>query len=575
MYLRKVTRKNKGDKKVHYYQLAHNKRDPETKKPVAHVIHNFGRADQLDRDTLVRLCHSIARVCGLKVLDISEEWKQEKEEQKGKDGEELFDNVKFIKALEFGTVEVIKLLWEKLGIGETLRSILEQKGWPVSYEQALLAMTANRLCEPESKLGVWDRWLSKVYFPSGDRLKLDHMYESMDYLYDHAKEVEKNVFFHTANLFNLEVDLIFYDTTTASFSIDQEDEDIELDIDGEIEVLAEGLRKYGHSKDGVWSPQVVVALAVTREGLPVRCWVFPGNTPDVSTIKKIRQDLRGWKLGRALFVADSGVNSEKNRAELSRACGKYILASRMASVSEVKNKVLSKRGKYKVIKENLHAKEVIVGDGERRRRYILCYNPKEADRQKKHRDQIVEKLEDVLSQHKDNKATAQWAIELLASRRYKRYLRIGKGNCVELDRKAIRDVERYDGKWVIETNDDTISFEDAACGYKGLMVIERCFRSLKGTQIRMIPMYHWLHHRIESHVRICVLALLIQRVAELNCQMPWARIRHILQQLQVAEFQSPEYVFFRLNEVSKEAKEIFKKLEIPLPKSVIGIKPLP
>ena len=156
-----------------------------------------------------------------------------------------------------------------------------------------------------------DRWLSKVYFPASDILKLDHMYESMDYLYDHYEQVEKSIFFHTANLFNLEVDLIFYDTTTASFCIDQEDEDLELDVDvhtGETEVLAEGLRKYGHSKDGVWAPQVVVALAVTRSGLPVRCWVFPGNTSDVTTIKKVRQGLRGWKLNRALFVADSGFN---------------------------------------------------------------------------------------------------------------------------------------------------------------------------------------------------------------------------------------------------------------------------
>ena len=95
---------------------------------------------------------------------------------------------------------------------------------------------------------VWNRWLSKVYFPSTDTLKLDHMYESLDYLYYHAKEIERSVFFHTADLFNLEGDLIIYYTTTASFYIDQEDEDIELDIDGEIEVLAEGLREYGQSK---------------------------------------------------------------------------------------------------------------------------------------------------------------------------------------------------------------------------------------------------------------------------------------------------------------------------------------
>jgi transposase len=93
-------------------------------------------------------------------------------------------------------------------------------------------------------------------------------------------------------------------------------------------------------------------------------------------VEKVRADLRGWNLGRAIFVADSGMNSEENREELSRACGKYLLATRMASVTEIKRDVLTNRGRYTVIRDNLHAKEVIVGDGERRRRYILCYNPK-------------------------------------------------------------------------------------------------------------------------------------------------------------------------------------------------------
>jgi hypothetical protein len=95
---------------------------------------------------------------------------------------------------------------------------------PACYERAQLAMTANRLCAPESEPGVWDRWLDTVYLPSCDGLKLRHMHEAMDFLYDHAQEVEKAVFFHTANLFNLEVDLIFYDTTTASFTTDHEDD---------------------------------------------------------------------------------------------------------------------------------------------------------------------------------------------------------------------------------------------------------------------------------------------------------------------------------------------------------------
>lgn len=562
MYLRTTRRKNKDGSIVEYYQLAHNERHPDTRKPVARIIHSFGRADELDRDQLVRLCNSIARVCGLKVIDPI----NDSEETQHKDPLDLSSDLKLIRTISLGCVLVIEALWERLGIGKELRDICTAKKIKVPYERALLAMVANRLCEPESKLGVWDRWLSKVYLPSCDSLKLEQMYEAMDLLYDHRQQIEKNIFFHTADLFNLKVDLIFYDTTTASFSIDYEDEDFDQP--------GGGLRKFGKSKENTWSPQVVVALAVTREGLPVRCWVFPGNTTDSTTVEKVRSDLRGWSLGRALFVADAGINSEDNRQELGRACGKYLLACRMANVTEIKRDVLSKRGRYTVIKDNLKAKEVIIGDGEMRKRYILCFNPKEAERQRKHRAKVLEILEKELARHPNKKATARWAIDLLASQRYKRYLKISKNNTIRIDRGKVREAKKYDGKWVLETNDDTISMEDAASGYKGLMVIERCFRSLKRTQIKMSPMFHWVSRRIETHVRICVLALLIERVAELACQQPWSQIRRQLQTLQVTEFFSLKHRFFRRNELTLEVSQMLKTLDITAPRSILSVENL-
>jgi len=555
MYLRSTKRKNKDGSVVEYYQLAHNERHPVTRKPVAKIIHNFGRADKLDRQQLVRLCQSIARVCGLTVIDPF-----------GQQQGELFatepglpGDLKIVNTVSFGTVLAIEALWERMGLKKTFSDIIKREGLKAPYERALLAMTANRLCDPESKLGVWDRWLSKVYLPSCDGLKLKQMYEAMDLFYDHMAEVEENLFFQTANLFNLTVDLIFYDTTTASFSIDREDE-------------KDNLRKFGHAKEGMWAPQVVVALAVTREGLPVRSWVFPGNTTDVDTVEQVRADLRGWKLGRALFVADAGMNSESNREELARACGKYLLACRMSSVSEIKQSVLSKRGRFTVFKDNLHAKEVVVGDGERRTRYILCYNPKEAERQARHRDQVVELLEQELDRHPDRSASARWAMELLTSRRFKKYLSVTKANRLRIDRSKIRQAARYDGKWVIETNDDTISLEDAACGYKGLMVIERCFRSLKRTQIKMTPMYHWVPRRIETHVKLCVLALLIERVAEISCNKPWAHIKAALDRLQVTKFENSSYRLFHRNELPAETVNILKSLKINTPNQVLKIE---
>ncbi|HHD57460.1 MAG TPA: IS1634 family transposase [Desulfobulbaceae bacterium] len=544
MYLRTTQRKNKDGSVTKYYQLAHNERHPVTGKATARIIHSFGRADQLDRESLVRLCRSIARVCGVEVIDPM-------------DGSSLMgglpQDVKILRTVDFGTVKIVESLWEQYRIGSIFRQVAKKKQIP--YETALLAMVANRLCTPESKLGVWDRWLETVYLPDCDELQLHHMYEAMDIFHQHAEQVEREIFYNVANLLNLTVDIIFYDTTTASFAVDYEDVD--------------GLRQYGHAKEGMWAPQVVVALAVTREGIPVKSWVFPGNTADVSTVKKIKKDLRGWNLGRALFVADSGMNSETNREELARACGTYLLATRMASVKEIKETVLSQPGRYRELSENLHAKEVALENG---KRYIVCYNPAEARRQATHREDVVTMLEDELKRHKDKSATKKWAITLLGSRRYKRYLAITDKGKIRIDRKAIKAAARYDGKWVLETNDNQLSLEDAAYGYRSLMVIERCFRSLKRTQIKMMPMYHWAERRIESHVKICVLALFIERVAELKCGKPWSQIKRISSKIQATEFAAPDHVFYQLNELPKGAKTMLKNLSITRPHKVFGIK---
>lgn len=559
MYLRKTKRTNRDGSTVTYYQLAHNVWNPEKRQATAQVIHNFGRADELDRESLVRLCQSVARVAG---LDVSDPVLGEGDRGPG-DRDPLPADVtqKHTKAL--GATWAIEALWERLGIGPKLRDIQKRKRCTVPFERALLAMTANRMCcEPTSKLGVWDRWLEDVYVSGTEELKLRHMYEAMDLLHAHAEEVERAVFFQTADLLNLEVDVVFYDTTNCQFSIDEADDE------------GEGLRYFGRPKEGGWAPQVVVALAVTREGIPVRSWVFPGNTSDVDTVAQVKKDLKGWKLGRALFVADSGMNSEDNRKELLKGCGHYLLAARAGSVKEIQQDVLSRPGRYKVVADNLQAKEVQVGKGEMRRRYIVCYNPREAERQAAHRTQVLAELEDKLASHPSLAATQKWAIELMASGRYGRYLRIGRGKKIAIDREAVRKAERMDGKWVLMTNDDTLSLEDAATGYKSLLVIERCFRALKKTRIRMQPLYHWLPRRIEAHVKICVLALLLERVSEQAVGRPWPRIRRDLDRLQVTEYDTDTHRFLRRNDPPATTRSALKALDIKRPELILGVRNL-
>jgi hypothetical protein len=275
-------------------------------------------------------------------------------------------------------------MWQELGIDRLVRKLIRQDNAPEDLEAALLAIVANRLDVPTSKLGVHERWLDTVFLPGAEGLKRGRLYDALDFFQKHQDEIEEGVFFQVANLMNLDVDLVFYDTTTAEFTIDEGDE----------------FRRFGYSKDSRWTPQVVIALAVTREGFPVRSWVFPGNTADVTTIKKIRADLRGWKLHRILFVGDAGMNSEENRAELAQACGRYVLATRTTGITEVQKEVLGRPGRFKKLADNLYVKEVVVGEGARRRRYLVCRNPFQAEPEKAHREQVLVELEEELASHK-------------------------------------------------------------------------------------------------------------------------------------------------------------------------------
>jgi len=561
MYLRTTRRKKKDGSFVHYYQLAHNVWDSDKQRSNVQVLYNFGRADHHERDALVRLCRSIARVCGVEVRDPAA--------GEG-DGSGSLRDIETLETRRLGVTWTLDSMWRQFGLHRLLQTILAEEGIARPYERVLFAMTANRLMEPTSKLGVWERWLETVYLPGApEEWKLDWFDETLDLVHKHAERIEEAVFFEVTNLMNLTVDLVFFDTTTASFAIDESDLDEALE-DGTVEP---GLRRFGHAKEGSWEPQVVVALAATREGLPVRSWVLPGNTSDSTVVKRIRDDLRGWRLNRVLMVGDAGMDSLENRAELARACGRYVLAVRAGSLKEVKEQVLSRAGRYKTVADNLRVKEVVVGEGELRRRYLVCHNPAQAERQKKHREQVVAELEQELARHRDDSAERKWVARLRASGRYGRYTRLDAKGRLRIDKAAVRAASKLDGRWVLLTNDDTLSAADAAQAYKGLLIIERCFRNMKRVQLHMRPMFHWLPHRICAHVKLCVLALLFQRVAEVRTGKSWMRIRHELDKVQVTRLRTGSDHFLQRNRLTEEAAELFETLGIQPPKQVVEVLP--
>jgi transposase len=382
-----------------------------------------------------------------------------------------------------------------------------------------------------------------------------------------SEEIERDVFLQAADLLRVDVDLIFYDTTTAYFEIDAADHE-PAEWGGRRYAP---LRRRGHNKEGRDSqPQVVVALAVTRDGMPVRSWVLPGDTADVATVARIKEDLRAWRLGRCVFVGDAGMYSAANLLALSRGLGRYILAPPPRKLSEVEAEVLMRPGRYKPVADNLLVKEVVVGEGERRRRYVLCRNPREAERQRRHREAVLDELAAELDRLAAGEADhPKAACALLASRRYGRYLATDYLGRPRLDPVKVKAAAKFDGKFVVITNDDTLSAEDVALGYKGAWIIESCFRRLKQTGLELRPIFHWSPRRIEAHVKLCVLALQMQRAAELRCAQPWARVAHELAALKAIRAQGRAIV--QRTKIPESLGEILKNLGISTPKKIISV----
>jgi transposase len=559
MYLRTTRQRRQHGPDAIYYQLAENDYHKARRRSETRVIDTFGRADQVDPEALCRLAQSILRVVNDDRIDLPA---RKFPPAVGIDDSE--------QVYAYGVLYAAHALWEELGIGPLLRAQMQQDGCEAPHETALFAMTANRLAHPASKLACYERWLAdEVLWPEAKTLALGHLYRALDFLLDHIDSLEQALFFRTAELFNADVDLIFWDTTTLYCEIDDEDDDGEVWHDHAIPAL----RKRGHQKEGRdGNPHVVVGLALTREGLPVRSWVFPGNTADVTTIDHLKDDLRGWRLNRGVFVGDSGMFSEANRQRLSRALGRSILAVPLRKVTEVPREVLTRAGRYRDVAHNLRVKEVWVGEGERRRRDVVCHNPDEAARERAHRTRLLELVRAELAALEVRQADhPKNACALMASRRFGRYLRMDAGGRLSLNMTKVAAAAKDDGKFVVTTNDDSLDAEDVALGYTSMMLIEGCFRRMKTTGLQTRPLYHWRPHRIIAHVKLCVLALLLQRAAEIRCQQSWRTIHHTLDQLQVVRYRLHGKTILQSTRVTTSMAEILQTLGIPLPKKMLDV----
>lgn len=554
MYLRTIQRRNKDGSVVRYVQLAHNVRHPESGNPVAEVIHSFGREDQLDRDALGRLVGSIARYLG-------------PEAELGSQASVRGEGLAFVSSKALGGTWALDGLWRRVGIDKVLAHLLVGRRLDPRAERAIFAMVANRALEPLSKLAA-TKWVAeRAVIPGLAEVDEDALYRAMDWLLEVEADLAEQVYWAVADLLNLEVDLLFFDTTSTYFEIEGPD------APGAGETV--GFRSFGHSKDHRGDlPQIVIGMAVTRTGIPIRVWCWPGNTNDSALIRQVKDDLRDWRLGRVVWVADRGFASAENRRYLQRAGGHYIIGEKLRGDNKEAQAALSRQGRYRTVAGNLRVKEVVIDSGTMRDRFVVCHNPDQAQRDRYVRDQLLAQLRQAITGSDQLSATAR--AELAGElRRYpglNRFLRTTPGGLLRVDQRAVAAEERLDGKFLLRTSDPTLSAEDVALGYKQLLEVERGWRDMKST-LDLRPVYHHLERRIRAHVLLCWLALLLIRLAETETGDTWRNLRHELDRMHLGLFAGPAGQVLQRTQTTPAQAAIFRALHVTEPKRFLALTP--
>lgn len=477
-----------------YVQLVENRREAGTTRQ--RVVGNLGRLDVLlASGSLERMVASLAKHCpGVRVLEAERSGTLEVESDK-----------------IWGPVLVFDRLWDELGLKALLRDVGRRRKIEFDFERMIFAQVLQRLCEPGSDLRG-SKWIETVHEPGFAALRLPHFYRSLAPLWSAKERIELALYERGLDLFNQELDLVFFDTTTTYF------EGKGLD----------GWAKLGKSKDHRPDHlQLVVGVVIRKDGTPITCEIWPGNTADVTTLVPVVQGLQErFKIKKVVVVCDRGMVSAANLEAIAEAGYEYIVGMKMRRNVEVRDEVLARAGRYREVADNLRVKEVWVED----RRYVICENPEEAAKDRADREAILAKLE--------KKLASGGVKALINNRGYKRFLKV-KSGAAEIDVQAIEADARFDGRYILRTT-TSLPSDEVAVAYKQLCWIERLWRDLKDV-MEVRPVFHHLKRdNVRGHIFACFLALhlaaeLKRRLAAAGLKLPWDEIIRDLSALRAIE----------------------------------------
>ena len=474
-----------------------------------------------------------------------------------------------------GPALIFQRLWQQTGCQRVIEQLLDGRRFEFNVERAIFLTVLHRLFDPGSDRAA-DKWRTDYQIEGCEPLQLHHLYRAMAWLGEELPQdqqkgktpfaprctkdrIEEELFAHRRDLFT-DLQLVFFDTTSISF-----------EGEGGQDIGQRGFSK-DHRPDLY---QMVVGAVLDGQGRPICCELWPGNTTDVTTLIPVVDRLRSrFGVRRICIVADRGMISQETIEALEQPerGWQYILGARMRSQNEVKDEVLSRAGRYRVVHPQrvesddpspLKVKEVWVDE----RRYVVCLNEDEARKDAADREAIVAALREQL--HSGDKS-------LVGNKGYRRYLSGSSSPHFQIDEAKIAEDARYDGKWVLRTNTDLDSAE-VALQYKRLWMVEHWFRSCKSL-LQTRPIYHRCDETIRGHVFCSFLALVLRqelqaRLEERGHEFEWADVICDLERLQRVEVEQDGKQFLLRSEVQGTCGKVFQTVGVALPPTVQQVAP--
>ena len=465
-------------------------------------------------------------------------------------------DVEFESARALGNVWALNELWDSLGFGE-LRRVFKKTRHSIDIEALIRVMVFNRLCDPESKLGVL-RWLDTVAMPGVEMESITHQHllRSMDALVDHQTEVDAVVANLLRPLIDQELSVVFYDMTTirTEGTSDQE---------GDV-------RRFGMAKEGLIARQVMLGVVQTGDGLPIYHEVFAGNTAEsptlLPTLKTVLE--RFPSIRRVVLVADRGLLSLDNLEALSEI--------RLQSGEPLEFVLAVPGRRYSEFAELLDTFQAQCVDAEqeivaelpwRGLRLVVAHDPDVAKDAQALRRERIEALEAQASawvgkldaQDAGVKARGKKLSDSGAKARLyhavkeahlANIIRVDLKNelfAYEIDSDALALAELMDGKLLLVTNTPDLSPQGVVDRYKSLADIERGFRVLK-SEIEIGPVFHRLPSRIKAHAAICFIALILYRVMRQRLRSADAQLSP---ERALAELQKLQHHQIRINQAER------------------------